>query len=226
VNTASKESVNCPARSRIRDLDAVGALAEVHEEVTRCLSCPRAVRVCGDAAQVSAAGAVLDDDQRVQAPQEHGIHVHEAGGDDAASLGGEELLPCRARPAGRGIDPGVVQDLPDGGSRDLVAELAELALYPPVAPGRVLRRHAYHEPADRGCGGRPSRTPPVRVVPFTCDQPPVPGKQRRRGHGEHVAPAVPRDQPGQRGKPQPAGWLVADLGDLAAEHCVLMPEDQ
>ena len=127
---------------------------------------------------------------------------------------------------GGGIDPGVVQDLPDGGSRDLVAELAELALYSPVAPGRVLRRHAYHEPADRGCGGRPSRTPPVRVVPFTRDQSPVPGKQRRRGDGEHVAPAVPRDQPGQRGKPQPVGWLVADIGDLAAEHCVLMPEDQ
>jgi len=52
VNTASKESVNCPARSRIRDLDAVGALAEVHEEVTRCLSCPRAVRVCEPSEQI------------------------------------------------------------------------------------------------------------------------------------------------------------------------------
>src|SRR5690348_12950044 len=130
------------------------------------------------------------------------------------------------RCGGCGADPGVVQDLPDGGRRDLVAELDELALYSPVAPGRILRRHAEHERADRGCGGRPSRTPPAGVVPFTCDEPPVPGEQRRRGHREHLTPAVPGDQPGQRGKPQPVAWLVADLADLAAHHCVLMPEDQ
>jgi hypothetical protein len=67
VNTASKEPVNCPARSLIRNLTCVaGALAEVHEGVTRRLSCPCAVRVRGDASQVGAAGAVLDDDQRVE----------------------------------------------------------------------------------------------------------------------------------------------------------------
>jgi hypothetical protein len=36
----------------------------------------------------------------------------------------------------------------------------------------------------------------------------------------------PGDQPGQRGKPQPVAWLVADLAGMAAQHCVLMPEDQ
>ena len=38
--------------------------------------------------------------------------------------------------------------------------------------------------------------------------------------------AMPGDQPGKRGKPQPVAWLVADLAGLAAQHCVLMPEDQ
>jgi hypothetical protein len=97
---------------------------------------------------------------------------------------------------GAGVDPAVVQDLPDGGRRDLVAELDELALYSPVAPGRILRRHADHERADRGCGGRPAGTPLAGVVPFTCDEPSVPGEQRRRGHREHLTPAVPGDQPG------------------------------
>ncbi len=58
--------------------------------------------------------------------------MDEVDRDDAAGLGGQELLPRRARAAGRGIDPGIVQDLPDGGGRDLVAEPDELALHPPV----------------------------------------------------------------------------------------------
>ena len=45
----------------------------------------------------------------------------------------EAMLPGRAG-TGRGIDPGVVQDLPDRGGRDRVAEPDQLALHPPVAP--------------------------------------------------------------------------------------------
>ena len=85
VNTASKELVNWPARSLIRNLTGGRALSEVHQEVAGCLRCPGAVRVGGDAGQVDAAGAVLDDDQGVEAPQEHGVHVDEAGREDAAS---------------------------------------------------------------------------------------------------------------------------------------------
>ena len=53
------------------------------------------------------------------------------------------------------------------------------------------------------------RAPSARIVPFTCDQPPVPGQQRRRGHGEHLSPAIPGDQPGQRREPQPVVRLIA-----------------
>jgi hypothetical protein len=55
-----------------------------------------------DAGQVNAPGGVLDDDQGVDAPQEHGVHVHEVDCQDAAGLGGQELLPGRAGAAGRG----------------------------------------------------------------------------------------------------------------------------
>ena len=111
-----------------QELDRGRALAQVHQEVAGCLRGPRAVGVRGDAGQVSPAGAVLDHDQRVDAPQQHGVHVDEVGGDDAAGLGGQELLPGRAGAAGRGTDPRGVQDLPDRGGGDPVAEPEQLTL--------------------------------------------------------------------------------------------------
>ncbi len=66
----------------------------------------------GDAGQMDTPGSVLDDNQGVEPTEQHGVHVDEVGREDAAGLGGQELLPGRARAAGRGIDPGIVQDLP------------------------------------------------------------------------------------------------------------------
>jgi hypothetical protein len=79
---------------------------------------------------------------------------------------GQELLPGRARAAGRRIDPGIMQDLPYRGGLDRVAELDEFALRAATPPRGIIGRHADHELADRGCSGRPSGTPPARVVPF------------------------------------------------------------
>lgn len=61
--------------------------------------------MCGDPGQVRAAGAVLDDDQGIDAPQAGGVHMDEVGCEDAAGLRGQELLPGRPGPAGRVIDP-------------------------------------------------------------------------------------------------------------------------
>ncbi|GAA3485074.1 hypothetical protein GCM10018966_096060 [Streptomyces yanii] len=44
------------------------------------------------------------------------------------------------------------------------------------------------------------------------------------GDREDLAPAFARDQPGECGEPDPVGGLVADPGDLPAQHRVLMPE--
>ncbi|WP_317617331.1 hypothetical protein [Streptomyces antnestii] len=51
--------------------------------------------VGGDAGEVEAPGAVLDEDQGVQALERDGIDVEEVGGDDAMGLSGEELAPGR-----------------------------------------------------------------------------------------------------------------------------------
>jgi len=119
-----------------------------------------------------------------------------------------------------------VQDLPHRGRSDRVAQPDEFALHAPVPAGRVVGGHADHEPADRGCRGRPSGTPPAGVGPLAGDKPPVPGEQRRRGHREHLAPPAPRNQPGEYGEPQPVGRLVTDPADLTTQHRVLVPEYQ
>ncbi len=63
--------------------------------------------------------------------------MDEIGRENAVGLRGQELLPGRARPAGRRVDPGIVQDLPHRGAGDWVAELDELALHAPVPPGQI-----------------------------------------------------------------------------------------
>jgi hypothetical protein len=57
---------------------------------------------------------VLDDDEDVEAAQEHGVDVGEVDGEDGVGLRGQELSPGRSGPPGRGIEAGVLQDLPDG----------------------------------------------------------------------------------------------------------------
>jgi hypothetical protein len=43
-------------------------------------------------------------------------------------LGAQELLPCRPAAARSGVDPGPVQDIPYGRSRDLVAETGQFTM--------------------------------------------------------------------------------------------------
>ena len=81
---------------------------------------------------MGAAGAVLDDDQGIDATEQHGIHMDEVDGEDAAGLRGQELLPRWARAAGCGVDPSGMQDLPHCGAGDRVAEFDEFALHATV----------------------------------------------------------------------------------------------
>jgi hypothetical protein len=52
--------------------------------------------VRGDAAQVHPAGAVLDEYQHVQPPQQHRVYVQEVDGQDPGGPGVQELPPRRA----------------------------------------------------------------------------------------------------------------------------------
>jgi hypothetical protein len=137
----------------------------------------------GDARQVHAPGVVLDEEQDIQAAQEHGIDVKEVRGQDAVSLGGQERAPGRAAPVGRGVDSGVVEDLPDGRRRDLVAEAGEFSVmrrYPQTGLSRAISRARSR--MARATGGRPGRefgfrhlhplTRRARDLPAAGDLPP------------------------------------------------------
>jgi hypothetical protein len=65
----------------------------------------------------------------VEAPEQHGVHVHEIDREDAAGPG-RAGPASRSGRAGRGAAPGGTQDLPDREGRDQVAELDALALHP------------------------------------------------------------------------------------------------
>jgi hypothetical protein len=138
VNTASKAAVNLLSRSRIRKPELLGAVAEVHQQVAGLLGDPGAGGLSGDPREVYPAAAVLDNHQDVEAAQEDGVDVGEVDGEDRVSLGCEELSPGWAGASRGGIEAGMLEDRPDGGGGDLVAEADQLAVDAAVAPGRVL----------------------------------------------------------------------------------------
>jgi hypothetical protein len=110
--------------------------------------------VGGDAEDVHAAAGVLDDEERVHPVQGDGVEVVEqVAGEDGVRLGSQELGPRWSGPSGRWVDAGVVQDGPDGGGADLVAEAGEFAVDALISPGGVLGGQANAEGAQAGGDG-------------------------------------------------------------------------
>jgi hypothetical protein len=78
--------------------------------------------------------------------------VHEVHSQEGLGLGGEELALDRTRPARRGIDTGVMQNLPHGGGGDAMAEPDQFALHPPVSPDGILNCPANYDFFDDHSG--------------------------------------------------------------------------
>ena len=116
LKTASKEEVNFDPRSRIRNRKSSNRSPRPMQ-VAGLLHGPLAVRVGGDAAQMHPAGVMLDDHQDIQPFQQHRINVQEVHREYAAGLRGQELPPRRPGAPGRGIDPGVMENLIDSTGR-------------------------------------------------------------------------------------------------------------
>ena len=154
VKTASKAAVNLLSRSRMRNRKRAVGVVEVHEQVAGQLGEPGSGRVGGDAEDVHAAGGVLDDEERVEPVQGDRVEVEQVAGEDRLGLRSEELRPGRSGPPRRGVDAGGVQDFPDGGGADLVAEAGEFAVDAPVPPGGVLGGQAHDQGAEAGGDGR------------------------------------------------------------------------
>src|SRR5690349_9175313 len=83
--------------------------------------------------------------------------LEEVAGQQALGLGAEEIGPRGGTAFGRRVDPGVVQDLPDGGSGDLYPEHQQLAVDTAIPPPGILADQSQHQDANRVHGARPAR---------------------------------------------------------------------
>jgi hypothetical protein len=92
------------SRSRIREPELLGAVAEVDQQVAGLLGDPSAGGVGGDSSEVYAAAAVLDHHEHIEAAQEDGVDVGEVDREDRVGLRGQELAPGRSGPARSGVD--------------------------------------------------------------------------------------------------------------------------
>ncbi len=104
------------------ELEAASLVLEVHEQVAGLLGHPLAGGVGGYPGQVHAAGAVLDEEQHVQAAQEDGVDVEEVRREDRRGLPAQERPPGQPGPRLCGADAGVLEDLPHRRRRERIAQ--------------------------------------------------------------------------------------------------------
>lgn len=134
----------------------VHAYAQVGGEVAGLLGGPGRGRMCGDAGDMQAPGAVIENDQSVETLQADGVDVEDVAGDQAGGLRGEKLAPGSAGAAWCGVDSCGVEDPPDGGGGDRVFEPSQCALDPAMGPSAVLTARRSTRFLTTACvGGRP-----------------------------------------------------------------------
>lgn len=95
-----------------QEFEAVSVILEVHQEITGLLGHPRARGMGGDSGQVHAPGAMLNEEQHVQAAQEHRVDVEVVRGEDRLRLGLQERPPGLPGPSGCRVDVRLLEDLP------------------------------------------------------------------------------------------------------------------
>src|SRR3954452_8591873 len=152
---------------------------------------PGAGRVGGDAEDVHPAGGVLNDEERIQPAQGDRLQMQQVAGQDRVRLRPQEPAPRWFGPTRRGIDPGCLQDGPDGRGADPVAQPGELAVDSPVPPRRILGGQARDEGAQAGGDGR-STGPDGRRCPAAGDELAVPAQDG--GRGDEQAEAAGRGE--------------------------------
>jgi hypothetical protein len=169
--------VNLLSRSRMRNRKP--RLASSRSISRLRASWANQARMGGDAEDVHPTAGVLDDEERVEPVQGDRVEVKQVAGEDRLALRSEELCPGRSGPPRRGVDSGGVQDFPDGGDADLVAESGEFAVDAAVAPGGVLGGHAHDQGADTGGDGGATSASGLGG-PAASDELPVPAQDRGR----------------------------------------------
>src|SRR6266581_7039442 len=113
-------------------------LVQLPGQVPGLLSDPGGVWMGGAVGVENAAAADVQEDEHVESPKQHRVNREEVAGKDRSGVSGEKLRPSRAIATRCRRNAMTTQDAPDGGRRDLVAELEELTLDAAIAPRWVL----------------------------------------------------------------------------------------
>jgi hypothetical protein len=149
--------------------------------------------------------------------------VEQVAGEYRVRLGPQELDPRWSGPPRRRVDSGGVQDGPDGGGADPVAETGEFAVEASVSPGRVLGDQAEDQGAQAGGDGGSTRSGRLGG-PAAGDQLAVPAPDGGRCDQEPES-SVDRKQSGECGDQGPVGpgpsraWRAPLIyGELVAQH--------
>ena len=157
-----------------------------------CWTKPGAGWVDSHPGHVDPPSVQLEEAQHGQAPQPDGLDREEVAGDDPGGLLSEERPPRRGRPSRSWIYPMTSERCADRGCRDSHAQPLEFTLHALVTRARNLASQADDQLLYVGVQLRPARGT-MRISPGTCDQPPMPAKQRF-GLDEEAGPAGSRQR--------------------------------
>ena len=111
-NTSLKLKVNFVSQSPDEELGCSGALAKIRGEVASLLDDPLPRRVGGDASQVDPSSVDLDEEQHVEASEQHRVDGEEVAGQHGPRLRSQELRPGWARSATSRFDAMPAEDCP------------------------------------------------------------------------------------------------------------------
>src|SRR5712692_8713842 len=198
-------------------------LDEVPGQVSGLLSDPGGVGMGGTVGVENAAAADLQEDEHVESPKQHRVDGEEVAGQDCSGVSGEKLRPRRTIAARCRRNAMTAQDAADGGRRDLVAELEELALDAAIAPTRVLPAQTQNQVAQLIRDWWPA-SPRAQAEgrPMFAHQLPMPAEQR--GGREEQAPRW--QSRAQRGQDHPVGRQQVRALDLPTQNRDLVAEGQ
>lgn len=191
-------------------------IIEVHHKVAGQLCQPLTGRICGYPKDPDPAGAVLDDEEAVQARKRHGVHVEQVAGEDRVRLRLQELCPGRPGPSRRRVQASCGQDPPYRRGPYPVAEPRQLPVCAPIAPGRILHRQPNRQGTRPGRDWRSARPARRGGGPPPSHQPPMPTQDRLR-RDQHPRASSPGQTANQRRDHRPVCPRQARPTNLPAQ---------
>ncbi len=203
-------------------------LAELPTQVACLLGDPGRGRLLGAAGQEDPTRGQLDEEHHVQLLQPKAVDAEEVAGQDGTCLSPQESLPAQSRPPRRRRHSVAAQDTSDRGRRDLIAELAQLALDAAKAPAWVLAGQTQDQLLALGGQWRTTETATratPKGIPLATDQLTVPTKDGLRADQEG-RPGRSRQPAAERGQQQAIARLPARATGLALEDAKLMADKE